>query len=41
LPSVQQAMNELNSKPFDHEYLPIDGDKEFVQKSLELAYGAD
>jgi aspartate aminotransferase, mitochondrial len=41
LPSVQQALDSLNRGPLDNEYLPIDGDREYIQKALELAYGAE
>jgi aspartate aminotransferase, mitochondrial len=38
LNSVREAEKLILEKKYDHEYLPIEGYKPFVEKSLELAY---
>jgi aspartate aminotransferase len=39
LPSVRAAERLLLEQNANKEYLPIDGDKDFVQKALQFAYG--
>jgi aspartate aminotransferase len=41
LPSVRAAETKMISNGENKEYLPIEGDSEFVAKALQFAYGAD
>jgi aspartate aminotransferase len=41
LPSVRSAEHKLLEANDNKEYLPIDGDADFVDKALKFAYGAD
>lgn len=42
LPTVKKAeLLVVNDDSLDHEYLPIDGDPEFIKASLALVYGSN
>ena len=41
LPSVRAAENIMLEKNENKEYLPIEGDSDFIGKALKFAYGAD
>jgi Aminotransferase class I and II len=41
LPSVRAAEQQMLTRNENKEYLPIDGDQEFVTKALKFAYGQD
>ena len=41
LPSVRTAEQRVNSKEMDHEYAGIAGVQEYIDASIEFAYGSD
>ena len=41
MPSVRAAEEKLLQKNLDHEYLPIHGNNNFIEKSVNLAWGGE